>query len=50
MSTDEFDDNAQTIPSKKVKIDWSHSSQNGHFKICILSLTEKNIYTKTAKL
>jgi len=24
---DEFDDNALTIPSKKVKIDWLHSSR-----------------------
>ena len=24
---DEFDDNALTIPSKKVKVDWSHSSR-----------------------
>ena len=41
---DEYDDNAQTIPSKKVKIDWSHSgcTKNGCFKICISSLTEKN--------
>ena len=24
---DEYDDNTQTIPSKKVKIDWSYSSR-----------------------